>query len=193
MHFHSLALLSLAALSVALPASLLKPRQAGVLQATTYDAISIAGGVAGNAEEEAAAAFSALDLTDLTSVSAADQDFLNTVNQVANDAETEAFNPAIAAATGAAVDALQVSNPHSIRCTCKESMTNVCGQAGKIKNKVLKLMATVIKLEAQQAQGADVAEKLATETTKLDNNIATDKKNAGNPSTAVPFDADISA
>ncbi|KAH7089238.1 hypothetical protein FB567DRAFT_328604 [Paraphoma chrysanthemicola] len=172
MRFQSLTILSLAALSVALPASVLKARQAGVLQATTFNDISIAGGVAGNAEEEAAAAFSALDLNDLASVSKADQDFLNEVNQVANDAEKEAFNPAVEAATGAEADAIQ---------------------AGKIKNKVLKLMATVIKLEAQQAQGADVAAKLEEETTKLNNNIATDKENAGNPSTAVPFDATISA
>ena len=54
-------------------------------------------------------------------------------------------------------------------------------------------MATVIKLEAQQAQGEDVAAKLAEETTKLDNNIATDVKNAGQASTAVPFDAAIAA
>jgi cell division protein FtsB len=66
-------------------------------------------------------------------------------------------------------------------------------QNGKIKNKVLKLMATVIKLEAQEAQGQDVAAKLAEETKKLDNNIATDVKNAGKPSTAVPFDAAIAA
>ncbi|KAH7061966.1 hypothetical protein BKA63DRAFT_192323 [Paraphoma chrysanthemicola] len=172
MRFQSLTILSLAALSVALPASVLKARQAGVLQATTFNDISIAGGVAGNAEEEAAAVFSALDLNDLASVSKADQDFLNEVNQVANDAEKEAFNPAVEAATGAEADAVQ---------------------AGKIKNKVLKLMATVIKLEAQQAQGADVAAKLEEETTKLNNNIATDVANAGNPSTAVPFDATISA
>jgi hypothetical protein len=54
-------------------------------------------------------------------------------------------------------------------------------------------MATVIKLEAQQAQGEDVATKLAEETKKLDNNIATDVKNAGKASTAVPFDAAIAA
>jgi hypothetical protein len=54
-------------------------------------------------------------------------------------------------------------------------------------------MATVIKLEAQQAQGEDVAAKLAEETKKLDNNIATDVKNAGKASTAVPFDAAIAA
>jgi len=52
-------------------------------------------------------------------------------------------------------------------------------------------MATVIKLEAQQAQGQDVAAKLVEETTKLNNNIATDETNAGQPSTAVPFDATI--
>jgi cell division protein FtsB len=54
-------------------------------------------------------------------------------------------------------------------------------------------MATVIKLEAQEAQGEDVAAKLQEETKKLDNNIATDKKNAGQASTAVPFDATISS
>jgi hypothetical protein len=66
-------------------------------------------------------------------------------------------------------------------------------QAGKIKNKVLKLEATVIKLEAQQAQGEDVAADLATEQKKLDNNIAQDVAIAGKPSTALPFDAAISA
>jgi hypothetical protein len=66
-------------------------------------------------------------------------------------------------------------------------------QNGKIKNKVLKLMATVIKLEAQEAQGDDVAAKLAEETKKLDNNIATDVKNKGKASTAVPFDGAISS
>ncbi|KAH8728614.1 hypothetical protein GQ44DRAFT_674966 [Phaeosphaeriaceae sp. PMI808] len=175
MHFQSLAILSLATISVALPAPLdrvLIIRQAGVLKATTFNAISIAGGKAGNAEAEAAAKFSALNLNNLAGVSKADLDFLNTVNQVANDAEKEAFNPAVAAATGAAADA---------------------AQNGKIKNKVLKLMATVIKLEAQQAQGGNVAAQLQAETTKLDNNIATDKKNAGKASTAIPFDATISS
>jgi imidazole glycerol phosphate synthase subunit HisF len=107
MHFQSLTLLSLVALSAALPASL-QIRQAGVLKATTFNDISIAGGVAGNAEAEAAAAFSALNLNDLTSISKADQDFLDTVNQVANDAEKEAFNPAVEAATGDAAAAVQV-------------------------------------------------------------------------------------
>lgn len=106
MHFQTLTLLSLSALSLALPT--LSIRQAGVLKATTFNAISIAGGKAGTAEQEATAAFSALNLNDLTSISKADQDFLNEVNQVANDAEKEAFNPAVEAATGAAATAAQV-------------------------------------------------------------------------------------
>ncbi|KAF3044917.1 hypothetical protein E8E11_005525 [Didymella keratinophila] len=169
MHFQLTTIAALAAFTSALPT--LKVRQSGpVLASTTYDAISISGGQAGNAEAEALAVFSALDLNNPGNIDAADIDFLGQVNDVANDAETEAFNPAIEAATGAEADALA---------------------AGKIKNKVLKLMATKIELEAKQAQGEDVAAKLEEELTKLNNNIATDKKNAGNPSTALPFDANI--
>lgn len=75
---------------------------------TTFNDISISGGTAGNAQAEAEQALSGLP-TDLTQVEQADLDFLNSVNQVANDAEKEAFNPAIEAATGAEADALQVS------------------------------------------------------------------------------------
>jgi hypothetical protein len=46
----------------------------------------------------------------LKSVAKADLDFLNTVNQVANDAEKEAFNPAVEAATGTAATQAQVCN-----------------------------------------------------------------------------------
>ena len=169
MHFQLTTVVALAAISSALPT--LKVRQSGpVLADTTYDAISISGGQAGNAEAEALAVFSALDLNNPGNIDAADIDFLGQVNDVANDAETDAFNPAIEAATGAEADALA---------------------AGKIKNKVLKLMATKIELEAKQAQGEDVAAKLDEELTKLNNNIATDQENAGNPSTALPFDATI--
>lgn len=169
MHFQITAIAALAAFSSALPT--LKVRQSGpVLASTTYDAISISGGQAGNAEAEALAVFSALDLNNPGNIDAADIDFLGQVNDVANDAETDAFNPAIETATGAEADALA---------------------AGKTKNKVLKLMATKIELEAKQAQGEDVAAKLEEELTKLNNNIAADKKNAGSPSTALPFDATI--
>lgn len=65
-------------------------------------------------------------------------------------------------------------------------------QNGKIKNKVLKLEATILKLKAQEAQGADVADKLADEQKKLDNNIALDKAAAGQASTFLSFDAQVS-
>lgn len=63
-------------------------------------------------------------------------------------------------------------------------------QRGKIQNKVLKLTATVLKLQIQQAQGKDdVADKLAQEQTKLTNNIGQDKAAAGLPATFLPFNA----
>ena len=65
-------------------------------------------------------------------------------------------------------------------------------QNGKTKNKILKLTATVLKLKAQQAQGQDVADKLAEEQKKLDNNIAADVAAAGKPSTALSFTASTS-
>ncbi|CAG5163499.1 uncharacterized protein ALTATR162_LOCUS6486 [Alternaria atra] len=176
MYFQSFAILSLAAFSVAAPTPnkrAVVARQSGpVLADTTYNDISIAGGQAGNAQAEAAAVFSALDLQNPENIDPADLTFLNEVNQVANDAEKEAFNPAVEAATGDEAD--QIQN-------------------GKIKNKVLKLMATVIKLQAQQAQGDDsVADKLAEEMTKLNNNIKQDTAAAGQVSIAEPFDATIS-
>ncbi|KAJ4352536.1 uncharacterized protein N0V89_007885 [Didymosphaeria variabile] len=168
MHFSAITVLSLSALSVALPTK--RQDGASVLGNAAYNDISISGGVAGNAEAEALAVFANLDTANPENISADDQDTLNQVNQVANDAETEAFNPAIEAATGDEAQALE---------------------NGKIKNKVLKLEATILKLQAQQAQGEDVADKLAEEQTKLDNNIAQDVAAAGQASTALEFDAQI--
>jgi hypothetical protein len=62
-------------------------------------------------------------------------------------------------------------------------------QRGKTKNKVLKLTATMLKLQAQAAQGEDVAEKMAEEQEKLANNVAQDEENAGLESTFLSFDA----
>ena len=95
---------------------------------------------------------------------------------MAESAETDAggFNDAIAAAG-------------------EDSDAGKALQIGKIKNKVLKLTATIKKLEAQQAQGEDVADKLADEQKKLDNNIAQDEAEAGNASTNVEFDGAITA
>lgn len=114
MHFQSFTVLSLAALSIAAPTSnkrAVVARQAGpVLQDTTYNDISISGGQAGNAQAEAAVVFSGLDLQNPENIDPADLDFLNQVNQVANDAEKEAFNPAVEAATGDEADQIQVSS-----------------------------------------------------------------------------------
>jgi hypothetical protein len=65
-------------------------------------------------------------------------------------------------------------------------------QNGKIKNKVLKLEATVIKLMAQQAQGQGDAAQLAEEMKKLQTNIGLDQDHAGEVSIAEAFDASIS-
>jgi cell division protein FtsB len=54
---------------------------------------------------------------------------------------------------------------------------------------VLKLTATILKLQAQAAQGQDVAEKLAEEETKLQNNIRQDEAEAGQPATFLSFAA----
>lgn len=161
----SIVALGLVALVSAAPLS-----KRAVFSTTSYNDLSISGGVAGNAQEEAQQKLAGLP-SDLTTVEKADLDFLNSVNQIANDAEDEAFNPAIDAASGDAADALQ---------------------RGKIKNKVLKLTATILKLQAQQAQGEDVADDLAKETTKLNNNIAQDVAEAGNASTFLSFDATTS-
>jgi hypothetical protein len=112
MHFQFTTIVAFAALAVALPTPnkiSLQVRQSGpVLADTTYDAISISGGQAGNAEQEALNVFKALNINDPASVNEADIKFLNTVNQVANDVETDAFNPAIESATGTEKDALAV-------------------------------------------------------------------------------------
>lgn len=93
----------------------------------------------------------------------------------AENAETETggFNDAISAASGDASDALSV---------------------GKIKNKVLKLKLEVLGLQIDQAQsGKDNSAKIAAEQKKLDNNIATDTKSAGQTSQSVNFSGDDSA
>ena len=108
----------------------------------------------------------------MAAVAKEDIDFLGAVNDIANDAETGVFNPAIEAATGDE----------------KTALTN-----GKIKNKVLKLTATSLELQIKAAQGEDTSAKLAAETKKLNNNIALDTEAAGQPSTALTFDATTAA
>ncbi|KAK0112561.1 hypothetical protein ONS96_001796 [Cadophora gregata f. sp. sojae] len=166
MQYSALLTVALASLSVAAPTPNLKAR-AAVLGTATYDDLSVSGGVAGDALNEVLAKLP-IDTSDFANVDPADIAFLGDVNDIANDAETEAFNVAIEAATGDEKVALQ---------------------NGKIKNKVLKLEATVLQLQAQAAQGKDTSAKLAEETKKLNNNIALDAAAAGQPSTFLSFDA----
>ena len=79
-----------------------------VLTASTYNAIQISSGTAGTAETEANALFANIDMTNLAGVSAADLKVIKGTHDAAEDAETTAFNPAIAAASGDAATALQV-------------------------------------------------------------------------------------
>ncbi|KAI8712047.1 Small secreted protein [Fusarium sp. LHS14.1] len=158
----STVLLSFAATAFAAPLS-----KRAVFSTSTYNDLSISGGTAGNAAQEALQKLGGLP-NDLTTVEKSDIDFLNSVNQICNDAEKEAFNTAIDAASGEEADALQ---------------------RGKIKNKVLKLTATMLKLQIQQAQGEDVAADMETENKKLQNNISQDEEAAGQASTFLSFDA----
>ncbi|KAH8881381.1 hypothetical protein GQ53DRAFT_788087 [Thozetella sp. PMI_491] len=133
-----------------------------------YNDISISGGVAGNGKAEADAVFAALDLNDLANADEADVDFLKSVNSIANKAEVGVFNPAIEAASGEAAAALQ---------------------RGKIKNKILKITATMLRLGVEKAQGEDVDAEIAAEQKKLDNNISQDTAAKGKASTFLAFDA----
>ena len=95
-------LLTFAATALASPIS-----KRAVFSQSTYNDLSISGGTAGNAKQEALDKLSGLP-NDLSTVEKSDLDFLNSVNSIANDAEDEAFNPAIDSASGEAADALQV-------------------------------------------------------------------------------------
>jgi hypothetical protein len=161
-----------------------------VLTASTYNDIQISGGTAGTAETEANALFANIDMTNLAGVSATDLAIIKGTHDAAEDAETDAFNPAVDAATGDAATALQVCSLSSSwsPCQCKRFCTNDTNQNGKIKNKVLKLTAEVLGIQIDAAQGGDDSD-LAAEQTKLTTNIGLDTAAAGQASTAVPFDA----
>lgn len=82
-----------------------------VLTASTYNDIQISSGTAGNAKANADALFSAIDQNNLAGVSASDLKIIQDTHDAAEDAETDAFDPAIDAANGDAATALQVSRP----------------------------------------------------------------------------------
>lgn len=161
-------ILSLSLLGLVFSSPMLKKKAAAsVLTASTYNNIQISSGTAGTAETEANALFANIDMNNLAGVSAADLKIIKGTHDAAENAEVQAFNPAIAAASGDAATALQ---------------------NGKIKNKVLKLTAEVLGIQVDVAQGGSGSD-LAAEQTKLANNIKLDTAAAGQASTAVPFDA----
>ena len=103
---------------VLLPFAFAAPLERRALTLQSYNDLSISAGTAGNAQAEALAKFP-VDMSNLAGVSAADLKTIQTERESAESAESDAFNPAIDAATGDAATALQ---------------------NGKIKNKVLKCM-----------------------------------------------------
>ncbi|APA09335.1 hypothetical protein sscle_05g041050 [Sclerotinia sclerotiorum 1980 UF-70] len=138
-----------------------------VLTASTYNDFQISSGTAGTAQDEANALFKAIDMNNLAAVSASDLKIINGIHDAAENAETDAFNPAIEAASGDDATALQ---------------------NGKIKNKVLKLTAEVLGIQVKAAQGGDDSD-LEAEQKKLANNVKLDIASEGETSTAVSFDA----
>ncbi|KAF7852943.1 hypothetical protein EAF04_010820 [Stromatinia cepivora] len=138
-----------------------------VLTASAYNDFQISSGTAGTAQDEANALFTAIDMNNLAAVSASDLKIIKGIHDAAEDAETNAFNPAIEAASGDEATALQ---------------------NGKIKNKVLKLTAEVLGIQVEAAQGGDDSD-LAAEQKKLANNVKLDTAAEGQASTAVSFDA----
>lgn len=104
-------LLSVSATPVAKSAATTTAAAAGsVLTAAAYNDFQISSGTAGSAESEANALFANIDMNNLASVSASDLKIINGIHDVAEDAETDAFNDAISAASGDAATALQVSS-----------------------------------------------------------------------------------
>jgi hypothetical protein len=122
------------------------------------------------------------------------------MREAAEDAETDQFNPQIAAASGAAgmsfplfpLPSLSLPSCPSYLIQMLTAVPADALQVGKIKNKVLKLTGEVqqIKIKIAQAAAAgkdttDLEASLTEEQTKLTNNIATDVKSKGQASQGV--------
>jgi len=140
----------------------------GAFKQLAYPDFQISSGVAGKADQEAAAILAVFDGVDKATISDADAAAIEAMREDAENAETDDFNPQIDAASG-------------------DQKTQL--QTGKIKNKVLKLTLETfglqIKLAKEQAAGSDTSDtqsQLDEENTKLQNNIKTDQASAGDPS-----------
>ncbi|EAQ93329.1 hypothetical protein CHGG_01564 [Chaetomium globosum CBS 148.51] len=163
MYFKAAVLFSLLASSIALPMSNGDRKvKRGVLTVQDYADFQVSSGVAGDALAEVNAKFP-IDQSDFASVDAEDLAIIKAARETAEAAETQAggFNEAIEAAGG------------------KNTPEGQALQAGKIKNKVLKLQLQVLALQIEAAQGKDTAEKLAKQQKKLDKNVKEDEAAAG--------------
>jgi len=103
-----------AAASTATAAAVKAAAGGSVLTAAAYNDFQISSGTAGDAEAKANALFANIDMNNLASVSASDLKIIKGVHDAAEDAEVDAFNPAIDAASGDAATALQVHLPHYV-------------------------------------------------------------------------------
>ncbi|KAK7919900.1 hypothetical protein PG985_007922 [Apiospora marii] len=172
MQFSSFAVLfSLAASALAapMPAESAPSLDKRALAFRKYNTFQISGGVGGNALAETNQAFP-VDMRNPGAVSKADLAVLVAARQTAENAEA-AFNSAVAAASGAAAQALDV---------------------GKTKNKVLKLRTFEMLVQVQQARGStDKDAQLADIQKKLAANVKLDQANKGKKSQSVSFTADV--
>lgn len=95
-------------LATPIPVSSSTGTSANVLTASSYNDFQISSGIAGNASAEVLALMP-IDRNNLAGVSADDLNVIKGIHDAAEDAETDAFDPAIDAASGDAATALQVS------------------------------------------------------------------------------------
>ncbi|KAK1832850.1 hypothetical protein QBC39DRAFT_425149 [Podospora conica] len=173
MHIQAALLLSLLGSTFALPTttSATRPVKRAILSPQQYSQFQVSNGVGGNALAEVKAKFP-FDETNLASIDPVDLEIIKAAGETAEKAETGAggFNEAIAAAGGT------------------NSAAGKVLQVGKIKNKVLKLQLSVLRLGTEVAQGRqDRAAKLQEQRTKLAKNVELDRAAAGQRSQGVNF------
>lgn len=158
---YTTAILSLAALTSASRFDHRRQATGPVFNAsTTFAEISISDGPTGNALQRSQAKLAGLP-ADLATVDPADLQFLEDLNTLCNQAERGGFDASVEAIGVPGADVLGLD-------------------AGKTANKVLKLVATTMRMQIEQAQGSanfDPVE-MANEGVKLANNVQTDAMNA---------------
>ncbi|KKA29123.1 hypothetical protein TD95_002332 [Thielaviopsis punctulata] len=172
--FTAFAILAASAIAAPISDVTAPVKRANLLTAQPYSEFQVSSGTAGNALAEVDEKFHAAEFrANPTAVSDSDIEILKAARVTAENAETESggYNDAIDAAG-------------------KDTAAGKALQNGKIKNKVLKLELQVLLADIQIGQGdnsSDVVSHRATELKKLNSNVATDTKNAGQASTAVDF------